>query len=172
MQEIDLISWAWWNIILLPIWYRKASSIALALIEITDYIKRLLDERNYMISIFVDLKRAFDMEDHEISSLHKLECFGIWGVSNDFFRSYLINRRQFTVIDTVNSELWTVSWGVPQGSVLGPLLFLLCSNDLHRSTGDNSVKVCADDTARITSNSNLYQAKRIVYKIASLMYVR
>ena len=71
---------------LLPIWFRKAYSTVLAFIEITDYIKRLLDEEIYMISIFVDLRRAFDTVDHEIS-LHKLECFGIRSLANDFFRS-------------------------------------------------------------------------------------
>ena len=92
---------------MLPIRFRKAYSTVLALIEITDYIKRLLDERNYMISMFVDLKRAFETVDPEI--LHRLECFGIRGLANDFFRSPLINRLRNTVINGVNSELWNVS---------------------------------------------------------------
>ena len=148
--------------------FRKAYSTVLALIEITDYIKRLLDERNYVISIFIDFKKAFDTVDHEIL-LYKLECYGIRGLANDFFRSYLTNRRQYTVINGVNSELRTVSCGVPQGSVLGPLFFLLYINDLHRSIGDNSVRLYADDTAIITSNPNLesarYQAKESFTKL-------
>ena len=148
--------------------FRKAYSTVLALIEITDYIKRLLDERNYVISIFIDFKKAFDTVDHEIL-LYKLECYGIRGLANDFFRSYLTNRRQYTVINGVNSELRTVSCGVPQGSVLGPLFFLLYINDLHRSIGDNSVRLYADDTAIITSNPNLesarYQAKELFTKL-------
>ena len=67
--------------------YRKLYSTALALIEITDYIKRLLDEKHYVISIVTDFKKAFNTVDHAIL-LHKLECYGIRGLANDFFRSY------------------------------------------------------------------------------------
>ena len=84
--------------------FHKAYSMVLALIEITDYIKRLLDERNYVINIFIDFKKAFNMVDHVIL-LYKLECYGIRGLANNFFRSYLINRHQDTVINGVNSEL-------------------------------------------------------------------
>ena len=148
--------------------FRKAYSTVLALIEITDYIKRLLDERNCVISIFIDFKKAFDKVDHDIL-LYRLECYGIQGLANDFFRSYLTNRRQYTVINGVNSELRTVSCGVPQGSVLGPLFFLLYINDLHRFIRDNSVRLYADDTAIITSNPNLesarYRAKELFTKL-------
>ena len=106
--------------------------------------------------------------DHEIL-LYKLECYGIRGLANDFFRSYQTNRRQYTVINGVNSELRTVSCGVPQGSVLGAIFFLLYINDLHRSIGDNSLRLYADDTAIITSNPNLesahYQAKELFTKL-------
>ena len=125
--------------------FRKLYSTVLALIEITDHIKRLLDEKNYVISIFIDFKKAFDTVDHEIL-LYKLECYGIRVLVNDFFRSYLTNRRQYTVINGVNSDLRTVSCGVPQGSVFGPLCFLLYINDLYRSIGHNAVRLYADDT--------------------------
>ena len=111
-----------------------------------------------MISIFIDFKKAFDTVDHDIL-LYELECYGIRGLANDFFRSYLTNRLQYTVINGVNSDLRTVSCGVPQGSVLGPLFFLLYINDLYRSIGCNNIRLYGDDTAIITNNHDLNYAQ-------------
>ena len=68
--------------------------------------------------------KLFGTSDYEIS-LQKLEYYGIRGNANNFFRSYLTNRRQYTMINGIKSDLRSVSCGVPQGSVLGPLFFLL-----------------------------------------------
>ena len=149
--------------------YQLLYSTVLALIDIKNHIKRLLDEKNYVISIFIDFKKAFDTVDHEIL-LYKLECYGFRGLVNDFFRSYLTNRRQYTVINGVNSDLRTVSCGVPQGSVLGPLFFLLYINDLYRSIGHNAVRLYADDTAIITSDSNLDIAQRQAREMFTKLY--
>ena len=122
---------------------------------------------------FIDFKKAFDTVDHEIL-LYKLECYGKRGLFNDFFRSYLTNIRQHAVINGVNSELRTVSCGVPQGSVLEPLFFLLYINDLYKSIGHESVRLYADDTAIITSNSNLdiaqQQARDMFTKVSQIIY--
>ena len=148
--------------------FRKLYSTAMALIEITDNIKRILDEKNYVIGIFIDFKKAFDTVDHEIM-LSKLECYGIRGHANLFFRSYLTNRRQFTVANGVQSDIGIVKCGVPQGSVLGPLFFLLYINDIYRAVGCNAARLFADDTSLLSSGRNLHdainQAKEFFHKL-------
>ena len=79
---------------------------------------------------FVDLQKAFDTADHQIL-LAKLNYYGIRGVSNDWFKSYLSNRNQYVSINVYESDLAALNFGVPQGSVLGSLLFLLYINDLQ-----------------------------------------
>ena len=95
-----------------------------ALISLTEQIRKALNSNKYVGGVFIDLKKAFDTVDHKIL-LGKLEHYGIRGVANDWFRSYLSNRRQFVSIKGFNSEENTMEYGVPQGSVLGPLLFLI-----------------------------------------------
>ena len=104
--------------------FRKLYSTTLALIEFTDKVRSLLDEVNYVISIFVDLTKAFDTVNHEIL-LYELDRYGIRGHANAFFRSYLTDRKQFTIVNGVESELEGIGCGVPQGSVLGPHFFAL-----------------------------------------------
>ena len=106
------------------------------------------------MSIFVDLTKAFDTVDHGIL-LDKLDRYGIRGHANDFFRSYLSDRRQYTVINGVNSTLKNTTCGVPQGSVLGPLFFAIYINDIYKAVGQNDVRLFADDTALFMHHSDL-----------------
>ena len=133
--------------------FRKLYSTEMALIEITDNIKHLLDEKNHVIGIFIDVKKAFDTVHHEIL-LRKLDCYCIRVHANAFCRSYLTNRRQFTVANGVQS-VGIVKCGIPQGSVLGPLFFLSYINDVYRSVQCNVVRIFADDNSLLSSGRNL-----------------
>ena len=107
--------------------FRSKQSTTHALLLLTDKIQRSINNGTYSCGIFLDLCKAFDTVDHRII-LDKLEYNGIRGVANDWFASYLSNRRQFVSLFGTNSDYQTVTCRVPQGSVLGPLLFLLYIN--------------------------------------------
>ena len=104
--------------------FQQKYSTTHALINLTESIRQTLDEGSFGCGIFVDLQKAFDTVDHKIL-LHKLEYYGICGICNDWLKSYLSDRKQFVSINGCNSDLMPVNFGIPQGSVLGPLLFLI-----------------------------------------------
>ena len=108
--------------------FRQQYSTSHALINITENIRKALDDGNIGCGVFVDLQKAFDTVDHQIL-LAKLNHYGIRGVSNDWFKSYLFNRSQYVSTNGYDSGLATINCGVPQGSALGPLLFLLYINE-------------------------------------------
>ena len=116
-----------------------------ALSDITDNWYLNIDDGLTNAILFIDLKKAFDTTDHEIL-LSKLELYRFKGVSLNLFRDYLSDRTQVTVINNVNSETSFLSCGVPQGSILGPLLFLLYINDLPYCNLRSDVRMYADNT--------------------------
>ena len=102
--------------------FRKKHSTNHALVEITENIRKALDENKFACGVFVDFQKAFDTVNHDIL-INKLDHYGVRDIENNWFRSYLTGRTQFVSILGFDSKTKPVSHGVPQGSVLGQLLF-------------------------------------------------
>ena len=108
------------------------------------------DPKQLTLSIFCDLSKAFDVINHKIL-LQKLHLYGFRGIVNDWFASYLSGRTQFVEIESAKSNIIEINCGVPQGSILGPLLYLIYVNDIAKST-DGYILSFADDTSMYLSD--------------------
>ena len=129
----------------LQLGFRKQYSTFHILISLTKDIRKNLDKGNIGCGNFLDLQKAFDTVEHDIL-LPKLEHYCIRDVLNHWFKSYLFNRKQFVSINGHVSNQTSVQYGVPQGSILGPYLFLIYINDLNHATKFRKVHQFAYDT--------------------------
>ena len=134
---------------------RPKHSTQQAIITLFDNITKSLDNGNIAISIFIDLKKAFDTVNHRIL-LRKLYAYGIGGPILKWIESYLTGRTQYVVFDGKESEVRTVQCGVLQGSILGPLLFILNMNDICNVSDLFFAIMYADDTSLLVTGNDLY----------------
>ena len=137
------------------------------LASIAEEIRKSLDNKEFVCGVFLDFQKAFDTVNHEIL-LAKLNHYRIRGIALDLVKSYLTNRMQLTSIEGELSTETTITYGVPEGSVLGPLLFLMYINDLnekishcliHHFAGDTNIIICNKSLKKINKyiNCDLFQ---------------
>uniref|UniRef100_A0A8C6LE27 Reverse transcriptase domain-containing protein n=1 Tax=Nothobranchius furzeri TaxID=105023 RepID=A0A8C6LE27_NOTFU len=141
--------------------FRTQHSTTMAIMDLTEKISEAIDNREYFISVFIDLKKAFDVIDHS-RLLQKLYQYGIRGVAHQWVRSYLDNRKQYVQINGITSELRNIAYGVPQGSVLGPKLFNLYINDLVNVSDKLGSVLFADDTTLFYSGSDINEVTHVI----------
>ena len=132
--------------------FRENYSTELAVHDIHEKLLHNLDKGLSSCTVFLDLAKAFDSVSHHIL-LRKLEKYGVRGLALSLFESYLSDRYQYVKVNGTKSSLLPILFGVPQGSILGPLLFLIFINDLPDATS-LYVKLFADDTFLCAQNSN------------------
>ena len=138
--------------------FRPKLSTACALVDVTEFVRVNIDKGRCVLGLFLDFYKAFNMVDHFVL-LGKLSLLGVRGIAFEWFKSYLSNRSQFVCYDGKYSDLASVSKGVPQGSVLGPLLFLIYINDLPPSPNlDTHTVLFADDSNFFVVSNDLPSA--------------
>ena len=134
--------------------FRPGYSTYMALLDFCDKIANALENKEFVIGIFLDLSKAFDCLSHDIL-LEKLEYYGIRGITLEWFKSYLQNRKQFVQANGHSSPIQAINVGVPQGSVLGPLLFILYINDLQFASNILNPILYADDSNLFISGRDI-----------------
>ena len=148
--------------------FRSKFSTEHAITDIYEKLLHNLDSGLSSCAIFLDLAKAFDSVSHEIL-LKKLNYYGIRGTTYNLFKSYLSGRSQYVKVNDVCSSLTNIIFGVPQGSILGPLLFLLFINDLPDAT-NFYVKLFADDTFLCFGSNDLSHLDKIVNEELDIAY--
>ena len=133
--------------------FRCGRSTLGSVANFTDDVLRSINNSRVTAAAFVDLRKAFDTVDHSIL-LEKLENMGVRGGTLEWLRNYLLDRSQTTYVNGITSDMMNVDYGVPQGSILGPLLFLTYINDVQFNADNVKILLYADDTVLYASDEN------------------
>ena len=154
--------------------FRKNHSTSHALNYSVHHINKSLQKGEHVLGIFIDLSKAFDTIDHKIL-ISKLESYGVRGRANSLIKSYLSDRTQYVSTLNETSEHMKIEYGVPQGSCLGPLLFLIYINDLCNTSKNCVFVLFADDTNIFVSAKHKAEAynlaNSILKKVEEYMYL-
>ena len=141
--------------------FRKGHSTAQAIAEIADNLRKSIENNMYTCGVFLDFSKAFDTVNHSILS-KKMEQYGIRGVPLQLFTSYLTNRQQYTAMGNTVSSRQAVTCGIPQGSSLEPVLFLIYINDLPSCSSVFAFRIFADDTNLFASARDLRSLEQLI----------
>ena len=150
--------------------FRKGHSTQQAVISLVNNITHSLDSGNIIVGVFIDLKKAFDTVDHKIL-LKKLYNYGIRGNVHRWFSSYLSGRTQYVTINNNKSKTLEIQCGVPQGSILGPLLFIIYVNDICNVSELLYNILYADDTSVLLEGKHLDVLVNTMNKELDLLHV-
>ena len=150
--------------------FRKNHSTSHALNYSVNYIETCLKNKQHVLGIFIDLSKAFDTISHD-KLLYKLAHYGIRGKVLELIKSYLLTNR-FQYVSTLgeDSTKLPVKYGVPQGSVLGPLLFIIYINDIYRSTNLGKFILFADDTNIFVADHSRERVYEIANEVMECIY--
>ena len=149
--------------------FRKGYFTSMALIRLSDQLSTATDYKKFTIGIFLDLSKAFDTVNHEIH-FTKLEHYGFRGFVLDWMKSYFISRKQFVQYNNHYSDLKEIICGLPQGSILGPLLFLLYMNNICNVSQILEVILFADNTNVFYSHQDLHYLMNTMNKEMNLIF--
>ena len=144
--------------------FRKKHSIELAVLEVICRITNQLDEGLTPMNKYLDLSKAFDTLEHDIL-IHKWQYYGVSGSALRLFKNYLTERKQYVVYNETRSEFGSISTGVPQCSILGPLLFIIYINDIAQSTSHFNFITYADDTTLCGAHTSHNDAKTTEHEL-------
>ena len=150
--------------------FRSCMSTVHAALELIESISTAVDNKKHCVGVFIDLKKAFDTVNHDLL-VKKLFFYGIRGTANAWLNNYLTNRNQYVIADDHSSGMRLITCGVPQGSVLGPVLFLLYINDICNVSNLLKFVLFADDTNIFCSSTSLHDLQDTINRELDKLFV-